>query len=137
LIDVAVESLGFSYLPIKGYHFPNGPNVEYEITPSHLPIDKPKLSVDIEKMSNKIILENRKILCSIVESKDLEQEIRKSVPQKVIENNEPVRLVSIEGSKAVPCGGTHVTTTKEIGCITIRKIDISKNRLKIGYNVKD
>ena len=47
-----------------------------------------------------------------------------------------VRMITIEGCDAQPCGGTHITNTKEIGTITITQLkNKGKNNRRLYYTI--
>jgi len=56
---------------------------------------------------------------------------------KKIMSHEGVRYVQIADHPALRCGGTHCSSLKEIGSITLRGIKQKKDRLRIGYDVSD
>ena len=45
------------------------------------------------------------------------------------------RIVSIKGVNAIPCTGTHVRNTDEVGRIVIDNVDVLDKRFKLFYNV--
>lgn len=47
------------------------------------------------------------------------------------------RFWEIEGFSKVPCGGTHVKSTTEVGNITLRRKNIGKNKERIEIELKD
>lgn len=72
----------------------------------------------VEKLSNKIVFENREVKVLYPTPEALKQlPLRK--PPTVSEN---VRIVVIENFDYSPCGGTHLNQTGEIGLIKIKKV---------------
>lgn len=49
--------------------------------------------------------------------------------------NKAFRAMQIGNLMPVPCGGTHLKSTDEIGNLTIRKINNKNDRLKIAYDL--
>ncbi len=48
---------------------------------------------------------------------------------------EEYRVVTIEGCKPIPCGGTHVKNIREIGCFELNSVEASDTQFKVYYNV--
>lgn len=118
IIDMAVRQLGLDWKPGKGYHFPEGPYIEYS---GALDEDKKEnLKTEIERISNQLI--EQKIPVTV-----------KFVADQLV-NGKPARVV-LYGDFAVPCGGTHVNNLAEIGGITVRKIKQEKGAIRVGYDV--
>ncbi len=107
LLDVALEQLGIYWEPSKGYHFADGPYVEYRTTET----PDPQLAAKLEQM--------------------LAELIARDIPTTV-EFEGTLRIVSL-ANKAIPCGGTHVQHLTELGSIHIRNIKHKSNAVKIGY----
>ncbi len=109
LLDVALEKLSLCWEPGKGYHFIDGPYVEYLTT------DTPDtdLAQQIEHITAQLVQEN--------------------IPT-IIELQGTKRIVHL-GGKAVPCGGTHVQSLGEIGTLKIRNIKQKQGTVKIGYTL--
>lgn len=51
-------------------------------------------------------------------------------------DDEKFRVVKIVGAEVYPCGGTHVTSTKQCGKTTVRKISRSKGTSRVGYQLQ-
>jgi alanyl-tRNA synthetase len=49
--------------------------------------------------------------------------------------NKPFRVLQIGDYKPVPCGGTHLSNTSEIGSILIKKVKTKDGVLKISYEI--
>lgn len=111
LVDMGLKQLDISWEPGKGYHFPNGPYVEY--TGSLDGLDKEKIKSDLEDACNQVI--------------------QKGMETKVLLTN-PTRVV-MYGGFGIPCGGTHVNNLSEIGRFTIRKIKKEGENIRFSYNI--
>ena len=118
IVDMAVKALGLNWVPGKGYHFPEGPYIEYAGILGDT--DKEKLKADIEATANKFITENRTVTIRFK-------------PEETV-NGKPARVV-MYGDFSVPCGGTHVNSLGEVGALTIRKMKQDGEKIKIGYDV--
>jgi Ser-tRNA(Ala) deacylase AlaX len=112
LLDAVMKQQYPDLKPLKSYHFPEGPYVEYQCLGS----------VDTEKMK-------AVILQSLVAYENA------AVPVSTDTSNLNHRVVTIEASNAhtIPCGGTHVNSTADIGAISIRKIKIKNEVCRISY----
>ncbi len=127
LIDCAVEKMRIENLKAtKGFHFPEGPNVEYEGT-----LENPEEFIpELEKTVNELISQNLKL-----EKRELSPEEAKA--QNVWAPPEKsARVVNFEGFSNCGCGGTHVNSTSEIGKIIIRKIKSRKGITKVAYSIE-
>jgi Ser-tRNA(Ala) deacylase AlaX len=118
LIDLAIEKLGWNLKPVKGYHFPEGPYVEYagELE------DLENSAKILEKTLNEIITANPKISFHFEDGKH--------------SSGKPMRIMSVEGFSDCPCGGTHISSTDQLKYVTIKKIKNNKGNLKISYLVE-
>ena len=130
VIDMAVNQLGYDeWVPTKGFHFPEGSYVEYEIKED---IDKEKLKADLERVIADIITKNPKAETTFLEASKLSS-ICKFVPEYV-PKDKPTRVVAYEGY-GIPCGGTHVKQLKDIGKVSIRKLKTQAGTLRISYQI--
>ncbi len=118
VIDMAVRQLELDWKPGKGYHFPEGPYIEY--TGAIADADKEKMKSEIERISNEIIKKNIPVTIRFVADQ--------------IVNGKPARVV-MYGDFAVPCGGTHVNNLGEIGLVTIRRIKMEKENIRVAYDI--
>ena len=127
LLDCAVSKMGIENLkPTKGFHFPDGPYVEYDGT-----IENPAEIIPVlQKNIDELIAQNLQI-----ERKDLstEEAQAKGIWTPV---GKSARVVNFAGFSICGCGGTHVNSASGIGKITIRKIKSSQGKTKIAYAVE-
>lgn len=126
LLDCAVSELGIKNLhPTKGFHFFDGPYIEYDGT-----IENPAGIIPaLQKNVDDLILQNL-----IVERKDLSSE-EAQTKGIYAPAGKSARVVNFAGFSICGCGGTHVNSASEIGKITIRKIKSKKGKTKIAYSV--
>jgi Ser-tRNA(Ala) deacylase AlaX len=117
LLDIAIKDLNLKWKPGKGYHFPQGPYIEYagslhgkEVT---------ELIQEIERKSQEIIERNIQTRVDFSDTKT--------------QNGKPLRVVYY-GDTGIPCGGTHVANLKDISEVTIRKIKQDKGTIKLSYS---
>src|SRR5690606_2219228 len=132
IVDIALHKLGMKLTPHKGYHFPDGPYIEYMETIDDEAIRqelKNKLQVEV----NALVEQHIPIHIKMVGSEEL-QTIAKYIPQN-IPTNKPMRAMIIEGLPAIPCGGTHVDKTDDVINGVIDKIRNVKGHLRVSYSV--
>ncbi len=132
VVDMALKQLQINWKPGKGYHFPQGPYVEYEGELGET--DREVLKNQIEQACNKIISEDaitKLEFISPVQAEDRGME----VPGNIVESGKPIRIV-FYGEFGILCGGTHVGNLSEIGEMTIRKIKPEGKNIRVGYDVK-
>jgi Ser-tRNA(Ala) deacylase AlaX len=126
LLDCAVLKMGIKNLkPTKGFHFPDGPYVEYDGI-----IENPAEAILVlQKNVDDLIKQNLS-----VERKDLspEEARAKGVWAPA---GKSARVVNFAGFSICGCGGTHVNMASEIGKITIRKIKSNQGETRIAYSI--
>lgn len=113
----------------KGYHFLDGPYVEFE--------GLLKSSIeDFHVQLNEILVEflnlDLRINAYAVEPdfiKKLKLPIGFQAPE-----GKSLRVVEIEGLDPVPCGGTHIESTFFLKNLQIKKVQSKKGVLRISYN---
>ncbi len=126
-IDYAIQSLGVDIKPTKWYHFPDGSYVEYqwEIQNSEELIPK------LQQRLDEIIFSNVKAW-----TKELSNE--EAVKQWIWAPEwKSARIVWFDWYDYYGCGGTHVSSSKEIWRIMIRKIKNKKWNSQISYTLDD
>ena len=129
LIQRAVSDLKLPLTPIKGYHFPDGPYVEYLGDG----LDQEQVKSKLQEQINHYLQNPEK-----VETFDCTQDELAKICAYVPPNlpsNKKIRVAKI-GNFALPCGGLHVSNLQEIQAITIEKIKSKKGNLRIRYKIK-
>lgn len=127
LIAAVVEQLAPELTAVKGHQFPGEAFIEFRGT---IPD-----TVDFMQRLNRAIAEEEKVHKSIT-TQDLSPEdaktldINGSLPEK-----KRLRVCLIAGFAPVPCGGTHVKSTEEIGTIFIKNCKCKKDATKIYYEL--
>lgn len=139
LLDGALQLLNVPLIGTKGYHFPDGPYVEY--IPQGDQIDLTELlskesQSRIELKAKQMIAEERPITVYKIKPSECAPELYAALPEKARQSEE-VRLIRFEGVPLDgPCGGTHLANTREIGKFGIRKMGQKKGVVKISYFIE-
>lgn len=111
LLDVAMSRIGYAALkPTKGYHFVDGPYVEYE---------------------GKIAADERPRVVDALNAALVEL-IAADTPTAYSWDAAGARIVDI-GGESCPCGGTHVKSTGELGAVTVTRLKAKKAFLRVSY----
>lgn len=129
IVDMGLKQLVITWTPGKGYHFPDGPYVEYY---GNLDAPSEQLKTDLENACNEIIMSDLQTTTRFVEKCNMSK-VCEHVPDYLPENK-PARVV-MYGDFGIPCGGTHVRNLGEIGSISIRKIKQKKGLIKVSYQI--
>lgn len=131
LVDMAVDRLGYGWKPGKGYHFPDGPYVEYA---GELGVDKEVARAAIETNANELVAAGAATRIALMTRDELASIVR-FVPDYVPADR-PSRVV-FYGSFGVPCGGTHVAHLSDVGRITVRKLKAGGGTIRVSYGLAD
>ncbi len=112
LLDALMRQFYASCKPIKSYHFPEGPYVEYQCSEV----------LDLEKMQELL-------------SQECARHQVHNIPTTIDLTNPERRVVTLylPEPHAIPCGGTHVNSVAEIGRVQIRKIKLKNGVCRISY----
>lgn len=131
IIDMAIHLLGYGWIPGKGFHYPEGPYVEYTANIDESKKDEIKKA--IEGKCNEIIKEGAETTLRFMEKSQM-HEVCHFVPDYLPEGK-PMRVV-MYGDFGVPCGGTHVANLSDIKSMTIRKLKQRGEMLRVAYDVE-
>ena len=98
--------------------------------------DKEIKKEELQEKINALMEEDHKITYEYIDSKILESqpELVRTMSVKPPKTDGKLRFVKIGNVDFQPCGGTHVRSTKEIGQITIGKIE-NKGRMNRRVNI--
>lgn len=130
VLDMAVNTLGYDWVPGKGYHFPDGSYVEYQ---ANLGEETPEQV--IEKLNGTmaaILNSGIKTEIRFMPKEEMSAYCR-HVPD-FLPAGKPSRIV-LYGDFGVPCGGTHVAELQGIGQVQVRKIKIKPGTLRVSYEI--
>ena len=77
-----------------------------------------EIILDVERTANGIVWSDLPVEVEVYENlpDELRKKLRKELSDKV---KPPIRIVSIPGVDVIPCGGTHVMSTREVGIIKV------------------
>ena len=126
IAGIVAENLLLPLKPVKGYHYPDSPYVEFE---GDRALGNEEL---INSINTVIITETQNDL---------------KITTEIITENHPTalnlstitfmprRMVTIENYAAIGCGGTHVNSTSEIKDTRVTKIFFKNGKIRIGYKV--
>ncbi len=131
LVDMGIYEFKPEWVPAKGYHFPEGPYVEYEGSISE--DEKEELKTKLETFFVLKISESIPVTIKFVEKNDIADYCR-HVPDNIPEGK-PTRVV-LFGDFGVPCGGTHIENLIKLKKATIRKIKQEKDMVRVSYDVE-
>ena len=85
-----------------------------------------------EELANRIVEENRPIDVNMVPVADLDRtELRRKVPDGIA----IARIVSVRDFDAIPCCGTHVRSTGELGLVKILRAEKVKQHNRVHFKV--
>lgn len=128
VIDRAIADLLGGAETLGAFHGPPRAYVDYK---AHVTED---LLPEIERAANELLGE-REVIVREVASEDLENAIYGAPNLGRLPKAERYRIVEIEGVNAMPCTGTHVRNTAEVGRISITGIERIEGGTRIYYGV--
>lgn len=133
LIAGLVDAQRGSMRAVKGFHFEDGPYVEFEGEPEDGDADA--FLAALQAKIDFLIAEAPQVVEAQVSSDELKQ-LCWTVPPN-LPTDKPLRTITILSLDPVPCGGTHVGCLSEIGAVNVLKIKKRKGLTKISYRVDD
>ncbi|KAL9691307.1 hypothetical protein QQ045_011728 [Rhodiola kirilowii] len=133
LIDVCLENVGLGHLePGKGYHFPDGPYVEYKGTVVQDTWQTMQTKLELE--ANALISKGGKITAAILTYEEASNPCGGILPDYISKSSNP-RIVSLGNNPGCPCGGTHVPDISDIKSVKVTQLRSKKGKTKVFYNV--
>lgn len=85
--------------------------------------------VTVENLANQIIFENRSVKSYFRNPDEIDPALlRKDVPER-----EQMRIIEIEGFDVDPCGGTHVSSTGQVGLVKIIRWDKIRGYVRFEF----
>ncbi|MDT3297530.1 hypothetical protein Q4Q57_20660 [Shewanella sp. SP2S2-6] len=107
---IAVVGEKYGWVGIKGNHVPNEARVVLEPTENSVEFTAEQLQADVLDLI----------------SMDLD---------RIQQDSNGLKYVSWGALPLTTCGGTHVVSTSEVGCVTVLKVKKKKGRISISYSV--
>jgi alanyl-tRNA synthetase len=92
------------------------------------PLTKSQLE-QAENLANQLIYEDRPVRSYFVTAEQLDHLPLRRAPKV----SEDIRIVEIEGFDVTPCGGTHCSSTGQIGVIKITKTEKQNERTRVHF----
>lgn len=133
LLDVCMRNVGVGHLePGKGYHFPDGPFVEYKGTVPLNELQNKQREIEIEV--NALISEGGKVYATVLPYQEAAELCGGSLPDYIHPGSNP-RIIKLGDNPGCPCGGTHVSDISEILSMKVSKIRTKKGMTKVFYTI--
>ena len=115
---------------VKGFHFPDGPYVEFAGKPEEA---SDAFLAGLQTEINALLTAAAPVTAATVAGDALTARcwnLPSSLPQ-----DQPLRVVTIGTLDPVPCGGTHLASLAELDAITLLKIKSKKGNTQISYRL--
>ena len=145
-LDVAMAALGYTIRPTKGFHFPDGPYVEYEAASAAERLSSEAkdalpaaLTAKMAELSAASAADPASVGDTVVAwlGKDAANDLLQRFNGTGVDAamfpspDSLVRLTRLAGGW-IPCGGTHVASVAAIGPVTVTRAKAKKNTLKVS-----
>jgi alanyl-tRNA synthetase len=114
----------------------NMPTVSFHMGAETCTIDletaslSPAQAEEAERLANQIITQDRPVTIRFVPLEEARELGLRKLPPKQTGN---LRLIDIQNFDLCACGGTHVTSTGQIGCILLRKAEKVKQGVRVEF----
>ncbi|KAM7279107.1 hypothetical protein ACFE04_006241 [Oxalis oulophora] len=133
LLDVCLLDVGLGHLePGKGYHFPDGPYVEYKGTVPQSEIQSKQKELELE--ANARISKGEKVTAGIYSYEEAAELCGRCLPDYIPKDSTP-RIVKFGNNPGCPCGGTHVSDVSGLAGFKISQFRSKKGMTKVFYTV--
>ena len=129
LVGNIVEDVRADLVAIKGYHFPDGPYVEFRgVKPS----DAGELLAEANRRISAAIAADLPVEAKVYDLHSL-VELCPHVPEN-LPAGKPLRAVRIGDYPPIPCGGTHLSSLSYLTSAVATKIKSRKGNCKVSYS---
>ncbi|KAJ4825988.1 hypothetical protein Tsubulata_033212 [Turnera subulata] len=133
LLDVCMQNVGLGHLePGKGYHFPDGPFVEYKGTIPQNELQRKQNELELE--ASTLISTGGRVLVSVLPYEEAAELCGGCLPDYIPKGSTP-RVVKLGNNRGCPCGGTHVSDISDIISLKVSQIRTKKGMTKVFYSV--
>jgi Ser-tRNA(Ala) deacylase AlaX len=130
VVSHAMEVIEPSLIPIKGYHFFDGPYVEFI---NDRAIDVSRLLDRANALIEEMIAIKTQIRASYSNFEFI-QRIRPHLAP-FMPPDKPSRIVAIGDHIPLPCGGTHLSDLSQLGALRVTKTKRAKDNARVSYEV--
>lgn len=132
VLDYAVlEVLGEEGLTsASAFHGPPESYIEFEGPPRQMDLRA------LEEVANEVVRQDRRVFPVYVGPERLREVVMGAFNLNRLPRAERYRVVVIEGVNAIPCGGTHVSRTSEVGRVRVTGLEPSQVGFKLLYRVE-
>ncbi len=124
---VLAEVTGQVFEPLDSW-LGDGSYVAYR---GEAPDERKMKNVEVE--ANRAISEGRPLSIQVVRSEDL-SDVR-TFWSSVLQNEEKIRLVTIQGYRPIPCAGTHVRNLMEVKGLKVLSTEVTADGFKVHFDV--
>lgn len=132
IIDYALKEIyGKVINTLDAFHGPPKAYIVYNAEPP-----SQEMLIEIEKIANKIVNEDKEIKIIYTTRESLFKVAFNAPNLDRIPPSEKYRVVVIEGINGIPCTGTHVKRTSEVGVIKIIGLEELSEGFKLHYDVQ-
>ncbi|XP_044500006.1 alanine--tRNA ligase [Mangifera indica] len=133
LLDACMQIIGLGHLePGKGYHFPDGPYVEYKGSVPQNEVQTKAKELELEV--NALISRGGKVFVAVLPYEEASKLCGGCLPDYIPKGSTP-RIVKLGDNPGCPCGGTHVSDISEIVSMKVSQIRTKKGMTKVFYTV--
>lgn len=110
------------------YHGPPESYLEYDVEV------EPDLK-ELERLTNEIVSKALHVIVRIILAEELEKQVYNAPNLSRLPEASKYRIVEIPGVNAMPCTGTHVSNTEEVGKVNILRVEKSRGYV-VFYDVE-
>ncbi|PWA44225.1 alanine-tRNA ligase [Artemisia annua] len=133
LLDLCLEKVGLSHLdPSKGYHFPDGPYVEYKGSVPQAELQSKQKELELE--ANNLISRGGKVSVGVYSYEEASELCGGGLPDYIPKESTP-RIVKLGNYPGCPCGGTHVSNISDLVNIKVTQMRTKKGVTKVYYQI--